>query len=261
MLALYELAKDPDGEAGGRRAAFYLLIFPASMFLAVVYTEGLFLGLSFGALALARRKKWIGAAILAICATWTRAAGGLLLLPLGWYWLQYGGLKRLASRSWWKEALTLLLIASPLWAYLIFNFTLGRDFRILESHFFGRGPLLIKQSWVAWKDVWHSLRSTNLQARAYYLVEFSAIAFATFACLWYLRREPALALYGLVTIFFSLTSGQAQGMHRYVMAAPALFLLPAKWGKAESFDRVWTMANLLLMGVFFTMFAFDFWAG
>ncbi|MBW1804022.1 MAG: hypothetical protein JRJ85_25225, partial [Deltaproteobacteria bacterium] len=49
MLALYDLGRDELGESGGLRAAFYLLIWPAGMFLAQVYTEGLFLGLSFGA--------------------------------------------------------------------------------------------------------------------------------------------------------------------------------------------------------------------
>jgi hypothetical protein len=64
-----------------------------------------------------------------------------------------------------------------------------------------------------------------------------------------------------LTIFFSLTSGGAQGMHRYVMAAPVIFLLPARWGKSEAFDRIWTLSNILLMGVFAIMFSFNFWAG
>jgi hypothetical protein len=231
------------------------------MFLAVIYTEGLFLGLSFGALALARRHKWVWAAILAACATWTRAAGGLLLLPLGLFWLQDGGLKRLFSRVWWKETLTLLLIASPLWAYLVFNFTLGPNFHVVETMFFSRGLLLFQQSWDAWTVAWDGMLHGPDPMRVYFMVEFGALFLAVFACIWGARKEPILAIYGLVSIFFSLTSGAAQGMHRYVMAAPLLFLLPAKWGKHESFDKAWTLLNILLMGIFFAMFAFDFWAG
>src|SRR5512142_3063128 len=52
MLALYDLTSRLIGETDAWRAIFYLLIFPGAMFLAQVYTEGLFLGLSFGALAL-----------------------------------------------------------------------------------------------------------------------------------------------------------------------------------------------------------------
>jgi hypothetical protein len=261
MFALYDMAREREGESAGLRAAFYLLTFPASMFLAVVYTEGLFLGLSFGALALARRQRWLWAGLLAAGATWTRAAGGLLLLPLGWYWLQNGGLKKLFGRAWWKEVLALALVASPLWAYLVFNATLGTNFRLIESHFFSHGLLLLKPSWEAWKTAWQSMLSNNLQARAYYLVEFAGIFLGILTSLWMIKREPALALYGLASIAFSLTSGGAQGMHRYVMAAPALFLVPARWGKSEAFDRSWTLSNVLLMGLFFAMFAFDFWAG
>ena len=45
--AIFALAQDEFGPDGGLRAAFYLLIFPSSFFLGVVYTEGLFVGLAF----------------------------------------------------------------------------------------------------------------------------------------------------------------------------------------------------------------------
>jgi hypothetical protein len=261
MFALYDMAGEHEGEAGGVRAAFYLLIFPAGMFLAQVYTEGLFLGLSFGALALARRGKWIWVAILAACATWTRAAGGLLVVPLGLYWLKEGGFSHLFSRDWWKEILKLCLIASPVWAYLAFNAVLGKSFHIIETNYFSRGLLLVHQSWLAWSDAFTRMISTNLQARTYFMVEFGAIAFGVLASIWMFKREPILSVYSLLTILFSLTSGGAQGMHRYVMAAPVIFLLAARWGKWQAFDRVWTLANVLLMGIFAILFSFNLWAG
>ena len=45
------------------------------------------------------------------------------------------------------------------------------------------------------------------------------------------------------------------------MAAPVSFLLLARWDKSEAFDRVWTLASILLMGVFATLFSFNLWAG
>ena len=261
-IALYDLARDYDGDDGGLRAAFYLLIFPASMFLAVVYTEGLFLGLTFGALALARRKQWLWAGILAFFATWTRAAGALVLLPMVWYWWQDDGLKKLFSAFSWKEIVKVLLIASPIYAYVIFNAVLGHNFHIVESLFFGRKLLAFKASWDAWKAaVLWMMDPTNKQAFTYYSVEFGALFFAVVACVWMFWRDPALALYGLTSILFSVTSGAAQGAHRYVLAAPALFLFPASVGKHSAFDRTWTLLCILLMGVFLSMFAFNFWAG
>src|SRR5574341_528415 len=82
MLALHDLTNEELGEEGGLRTAFYLLIFPTGFFLAQVYTEGLFIGLAFGSLALTRRKQWVAAAVLAALATWTRAVGAALVIPL-----------------------------------------------------------------------------------------------------------------------------------------------------------------------------------
>ena len=261
-VALYDLARDYEGDEGGLRAAFYLLIFPSSMFLAVVYTEGLFLGLTFGALALARRHQWLWAGILAFFGTWTRAAGALVLLPMVWYWWQDDGLKNLFGAFSWKEVGKALLIASPIFAYLIFNAVLGKNFHLVESLFFQRKLLAFGPSWDAWKTAFKwMMNPANKQAFTYYLVEFGALFFATAACIWMFWRDPALALYGLVTILFSITSGVGQGAHRYVLAVPALFLFPAWLGKHPAFDRTWTLLCILLMGVFLSMFAFNFWAG
>ncbi|HMA38343.1 MAG TPA: mannosyltransferase family protein [Chloroflexia bacterium] len=261
MLALYDLARDSLGAAGGRRAAWYLLIFPAGMFLAQVYTEGLFLGLSFGALALARREKWIWAAVLAAGATWTRASGILLLLPLAGYWWQQGNLTRLWAQRSAAALGKLLLVGSPVLAYLLWNALYGGPFQIVESHYFSRGLLLISQSQQAWGAAWSALFGTNRQAQAYYLVEFAAIGFSLVACALLWTRDRLLVLYSVALILFALTSGVAQGMHRYVMAAPVLFLLPARWGRNDTFDRAWTFGNVLLLGVFAVMFSADLWAG
>ncbi len=260
MIALLDLGRALFGEHDGLRAAYYLLIWPAGMFLAQVYTEGLFLGLSFGALAMARRKRWGWAALLAACATWTRASGGLLLLPIAGYWLASGGLKAVIRRPSAKSVGTLLLVLAPLWAYLIWRVALGTPFHIVESRYFSRGLLLIRRSLEAWGNAIAYAREQP-QAMAYYAVEFAATAFALLACALLAKRAPWLAAYSLAVIIFSFTSGVAQGMHRYVMAAPVVFLLPARWGRNAVFDRAWTLANVLLMGIFAAMFSFDFWAG
>jgi hypothetical protein len=61
MLALYDLTRDELDNSGGIRTAFYLIAFPTGFFLAMVHTEGLFVGLAFGSLALLRRRQWVGA--------------------------------------------------------------------------------------------------------------------------------------------------------------------------------------------------------
>jgi Gpi18-like mannosyltransferase len=76
-VALAEMAGTFEGD--GLRAAFYLLVFPSAFFLSQVYTEGLFVGLAFGCLALVARRQWMGAALLATAACFTRTGVGLIL--------------------------------------------------------------------------------------------------------------------------------------------------------------------------------------
>ncbi len=336
MLALYDLTRDELGNSGGIRTAFYLIAFPTGFFLAMVHTEGLFVGLAFGSLALLRRRQWIGAATLAAGATLTRAVGGSLIIPFGLAWAaetlpyvrnRWIGRKAKSATTaqprWdllWKGVLAL----SPLLAFGLWYWLLGTQFRIVEAAFFGRGALAVARSWQAWVDVFRSLFSAGRQSIAtnigcgmivltallstraffrqwlaktlpgsvltagnllllgfgaaivyswwtgtinpqrsfYYMVEFSATMLAITACAFTLRSQPSLALFSLAVVVISFFSGGAQGMHRYILGAPAVFVMLGHLGKSnEAFDRSWTIGSVLLMGLFALLFAFNFWVG
>jgi len=258
MLALYDLTQCELGEAGGRRAAFYLVIFPAGFFLAQVYTEGLFVGAAFGCLALLRRRQWIGAGLLAVLATWTRAVGIALVIPLAIAWLREMDWKRIDRATVVRS----LAVLAPIAAYLVWRFSAwGQAFAIVEHTFFGREPLAFQRSLAEWKLAWQTFFGNNLQGKAYYAVEFAAILLGLAACVWTLRKQPGLSLFGLAVMVISLTSGGAQGMHRYVLAVPSIFMVLSRLGRFEAFDRGWTLLSTLLMGLYAMLFTFDMWAG
>lgn len=263
MLAIADLAAGAEGAERGEgiRAAAYLLVWPASFFMAQVYTEGLFLGLSFGALALGRRDRWLWAGVLAALATFTRSTGAVLVLPLGWMWLQAGGLDGLRAGRWRRALGALAAVAAPVVAYLAWRAVFGARFDFIETRHFGRGLLWLSLSWDSWREAFGLVAGGDAQARAYYFVEVWAIAAAVVATLLLIRRDPALALYGLAILGVALTSGAAQGMHRYVLSMPALFLVPARLGREPVFDRLWTFGNTLALAVFCLAFSYDFWAG
>lgn len=269
-LALFELGKQELGEEGGLRTAVYLLIFPSSIFLAQVYTEGLFVGLAFSSLMLLRRGHMGWAVLLAICATFTRAVGVTLVVPLFIYWVRQGEWLDL-DLEWrqlyfkglpWAALGRVLLIAAPIIAFLVWRFSyFGMAFSRVEEEYFGRGVLSFGSTYTAWTTAWKSMFGENLQATAYYLVEIGAILLGFTACLAGLRRYPDLALFGLLVVFLSFTSGPAQGMHRYVLAAPPVFLFLAQLGRYPAFDRVWSIGSTLLLSMVATTFIFDMWAG
>ncbi len=109
--------------------------------------------------------------------------------------------------------------------------------------------------------VW--MDNTILPQRSfYYLVEFLATILALVACAYTVRSEPGLALFSSAVVAISFFSGSPQGMHRYILGAPAVFVMLGHLGHTdEAFDRGWTVASVLLMGLFALLFAFNFWVG
>lgn len=270
MIALFDLAKDELGEAGGVRAAIYLILFPSGFFFAQVYTEGLFVGLAFASLALLRRGHFGRAAALAVAATFTRAVGIVLAVPLIMHWFQTGEWRDL-DLEWrqlyhngipWKGVGRMLTAFAPGIAFLLWRISFyGMAFARVEEEFFGRGLLSLGYTFFAWRNSLLLLFGDNPQAAAYYLLEWSGILLGFAACISGLKRHPDLAVFGFLAILLSFTSGPAQGMHRYILAAPPVFLFLARQGRNPVFDRIWSFLSILLFAILITLFSFDMWTG
>jgi len=270
MISLYELAKEELGEESGMRAAFYLLIFPSGFFLAQVYTEGLFIGLAFSSLVMIRRGRRGWAAFLAVLATYTRAVGVALTLPLLLSWIKEQEWRDL-DLEWrqiyyqglpWRVIWNAIVTLSPVLAFLLWKISYyGMAFGHVEAQFFGRGLLSLGSTFINWANAFQNLFGDNSQAAAYSLLEWAAVIFGFAACGLGLKKYPDLAIFGMAVVFLSFTSGPAQGMHRYILAAPPVFLQLSIWGKHKAFDRSWTILSVLTMGVLAALFTFNLWAG
>jgi hypothetical protein len=256
LIALYSIVRDELGDEGGVRTAFMMLIFPTSVFFAVIYTEGLFVGLAFGSLALMRRDQLVGAAILAALATWTRAVGGVLIVPLAisWWWAY-----RKAENE--RELLKIAPVVSlPLVAYVVWRLAYGKPFDFVEEHWFGNRALQFKLTREAWEQILDRAKEVPETAIIVGL-GVSSIALAFFSCIVNARRYPLLALFGLITLAIPLTSGWTgtQSAFRYVLAVPTLWVLLGRWSRYIVFERAWTLLSILLLAMQAYLFTFDFW--
>jgi hypothetical protein len=265
LIALYDLTRDALEDAGGIRAAFYLLIFPTGFYLAQVYTEGLFIGLAFSSLALMRRKHLLLASILAALATWTRSVGLALVFPLAlallsavnWRSLRGDGLK--ALRPYPPLLLGVLEIALPLIAYFIWRSAFGKQFDQVDIIWFGRELFDFEKTKEGWDLAFKAIAGDNLQSRVYYLLEIAAVVLGVVSCLFTLRRYPGVALFGLIAIVVPLFSGWPQSLIRYMLVVPSIYIFLARLGKAQAFDRAWTIASVLVMGLLTYLYTFDLW--
>jgi hypothetical protein len=281
MLAMYGIAQPILGKAAGIRAAFYLLIFPSGFFLAQLYTEALFLALALGSMALAAARRPLAAAVVAALATWTRPVGFLLVFPLffglvaalrsqrgasasiaadlrdiGKRWLAP---KRIVEdlRPVWRW---LVAAAAPAAAYVVWSAIYGERFHLIERYF-GRSLLSLDKFWTTWTTELLNISDYLPESQAYLILEFGAAALSIVACIWAIRRWPGVALFGLAAILLPITSGAPQGVIRFALTVPAIFLLLARLGENQLFDRAWVVVSVLLMGFLTTLFSFNLWVG
>lgn len=259
MIALYDITRDELGEDGGIRTAFMMLIFPASFFFATIYTEGLFVGLAFGSLALIRRHRLIPAAILAMFATWTRAVGGVLLVPLGIAWLMQF---RKPHADKCKLLLQLPILGLPLIAYGIFRLTNGHAFEAVEIEWFGNRLFDLELTFEAWRQILERA-TTEPQTAFWVTLNLGTTALAIISLFVGVRRYPMLALFGFMALLIPLTSGWTgtNSAFRYVLAAPTLWVMLGKFSRSQVFERTWTVFSVLLLAMNAFLFSYDYWAG
>lgn len=268
-LALFDLAREGLGEAGALRAVFFLLIFPTGFFLVQVYSEGLFVGLAFGCLAMMKRRQWLAAGLLAAAATLTRAVGIALVVPLlidllrtdEWVDIVRAWRGRAIKNAPFRPILNMVFTLLPVFTFLLWKFShLGAAFNHIQTHVYGRGALKLGNAFFEWSRALGSmLNGGNPQHTAYYFTEFLGLALALLACAAMLRRFPELAWFSFLVVLISWGSGPAQSFHRYILGAPAVFLALGHWGSSPVFERAWTMLSLMLMGFLAALFAFNLW--
>jgi hypothetical protein len=268
MLALYDLTRDALGEDGALRSAFYLIIFPTGFFLVQVYTEGVFVGLAFGCLAMLRRKNWLMAAILASGTVLTRAVGIAIFIPLFVNWLRTGDWmdfdlewrqlfhQGISRQSLWRA----LLVFAPLITFLIWKFSYyGIAFDFVEMQFFGSTFMNLGRAFFVWVEAWQSIFLGIPPRTANYILVFFVFVLGVIACFRTSREYPEVAWFSLAVILISVSSGPPSGIHRYILTTPAIFIYLARLGNNPVFDRVWTILSILWMGALAALFALDMW--
>lgn len=267
------------GGPGGLRAAFYLLVFPTGFYLAQVYTEGLFIGLAFMACAMAVEKKVVLATVFAALAAIVRPTGLVLALPLAWMagvmWFETLRNNREALRDRLvavRLAAAAIVPLAPIAVFLVWKDSiLGQNWQLVEDHFFHR-TFDVNFSIDMWGKVVDSFFSgvdktggifaqgaLPSSSTVYIGLDLLAVVVAVVASVWLFRKMPGVALFGLGILALSVFSSSAQGMDRYVLAVPAIFLMLASLGRKITFDRAWVLVSTLLMGMLVMLYTFGFW--
>jgi len=248
LVALVYLASlvaiDRDATAG-TRGALYLLVFPTSVFLAVVYPESLLLALSIGAVYHARRGQWLPAALLGALAALTRPfVGAAVAVPLA-----IEAFRRSGPRA---AVVTAVPAAATLVGWLVALWRITGDPKAIltaEANW-GVGPSLPFEAFT-------DLFDPKVYGFPYFVLGFTLLIGALVLLSWrYLR--PSLAAYATVVFVISVATGSLTSSPRYYLSVFPAFIVLALVARGWP-GRAYVALGAAVSVVFTAMYALWFW--
>lgn len=218
---------------GDERSAWYgILLFslyPFSMFVLGVFSEGLFLLLTISCLYALRKRRFIVAGILGFGAALTRTQGMLLIFPAVYECisLRLGKEKRKIRPG----DLAILLIPAGFGVYLVINYILhGNCLKFLE--FEAGEPWYQTTKWIGENIAQHYQMAQEYQPLSFiiYYVQIALYFIALGILLWGFMKKAPMGdlLYGGAYLGFTYLSGWMISGGRYLLGCIPLFMLLSK---------------------------------
>jgi Gpi18-like mannosyltransferase len=231
------IASELFGVRTARRAVWYVLICPGTLYLSAVYPMSLMLALGSGALYFARRDKWELAGAIAMLAPLARPDGVLLFFPLLFEAVRS---KRMDRRHCW---LLMVPAISALW--LVAQWTaFGTPFAFIQAQRMWEPSPFI--------TVYHSSRAG--------LILGMALFFALLTLVSWIRLPVSHALYASLFLALILWSGRLWSLPRFVVVLfPCFIALGWMGGRWRWLHVSYVVTATSIAALFAARFALGLW--
>ena len=274
-MVLYKLTLgETDDPGSARRAVLYLIAFPAAYYLAIGFSEAIYLLCVLGAFYFARRGQWWWSGAIAFLAGLARLHGALLIVPLGYEWLRQslardrreaGG----AVDSRPPRASIVTVFAAPV-GVLVFNLYLNAQFGQPAGYFspyFEIQTLFFKGIRA---EAFPTFPGATLANTLFGLFNnppsTESVAVMAATIFWLImtvevwaRLPRVYGVYMLTVLLFQLLGGDLISMPRFLVPMFPAFIALAQIGKREWADRLILIPSLMLQGVLALMFTKGYW--
>jgi hypothetical protein len=266
LIVLYRMVLEEWGAAVAERSAWYLAIFPASLFGSAIYTESLFLLAAIGAYYLARRNHWLPAGLLGIAAALTRLHGLLVaVLLVGEWWRQ----RRSANSTKPSLAALAAAAAAPVGtvAYMVYCWRwFGSPFAFAAAaSAWGRSPkppfTTMAEAVQAPPGGWVSGLLAGTIHVDNWIDLTSVLAFLALGCALLALSRWGEGLFVVLGVSLSFGSGLLMSQRRYMWVLFPAFVLLGVWGERPWLDRTLTLLSVLGLALFTALFANGYWVG
>jgi hypothetical protein len=267
MVVLHRLGAVEFGGRTADRAIYYLGAFPTAYFLAAPYNHAVLMLLSVGCLYALRRQAWWVAGALGALASGTRSAGLFLAIPFAYEYLRRRGFQLRAVRA---DAASIALVPVGLVAYAAYCWaTLGDPLAFSKAQGYWDKALAWpgQTLWLAAVELGRRPLAENYALIADLTATLGAVAVLVlcFVGPWRLPREQwYLLAYAvpvlLVPLFLPLMQANpVSGMARYILDLTVIFLLLARIGAGQGFERLYVFPAMALQFGFLLMYLRGDW--
>nr|WP_238430511.1 hypothetical protein [Frankia nepalensis] len=260
MAAIWRLAADEGGPAGGRAAVLAVIFTPYAVFLFAGYSEALFLAFASTAWLAGRRGRWWLAGLLAAGAAGTRITG----IPLwcGMVVLYLVERRRAGLPVFARPALALALPPLPVLGFLWYLHSKTGVWNAYTDAMRDGWHRWTDWPWDGWRTTWGSAfpgPDGSTTFTWFFRAELLAVVIGVVVTVLLLRgrRWAEAAFVGAATIMMASTNYYASGVRTILVAFP-LYLLLAR--AAARFPRL-APAYLWLSGPLMAAFVVAFTQG
>jgi hypothetical protein len=242
---------DADDEEAVR-GLWYFSLFPTAFFLAVPYSEALFMAAVLASFLAARRRHWLFSGVFGLLACATRLQG-LALIPALLVEAVLAERRDAVKRAW-----PLILVPVGFVLYLVVNWLVLRDplaWVGIQGEHWQHLPRL------PWQTFLHSLERLLADPPGAYrtAVHEAVVVTTVFAVLvlaaaarWLRLSYQVYAWSGILM----LTGATFQiSLPRYMLAVFPLFFVLARWGRRPALHHALLAASAIFMGGLFVMYA------
>jgi Gpi18-like mannosyltransferase len=254
LVNLHRLVRLDYDEVTAARAVLYLCVFPTTLFLSAFYSESLFLAFVLSAFYYARRGRWLLAGLLAAAAAIGRPPGGLLIIALGFEYLDQ---KQFQWRKLRADCLALLLAPLAVAGHLaFFKWRFGEWSVLSQAEAVESWSRHFTFPWITVGSFFHRPHSGKGTHDSYldFVVTLALLCLTTFIAL---RLRLSYAVYAIVTVLFITSWGFLTSVPRFAVVIFPIMIALALLGQRDSFNRAYLAVSGCIAA--YCMFAFSHW--
>ena len=263
---LQKLVSLDYGSAAAKFSAFFLFLFPTAYFLAIPYSEAMFIALALASFYYARRENWLASGVAGMFACATRAAGLALipallieaLAPDLRFDAKRFGAERLKKRMW------LALLPVGFVVYLAVNWAIAGSptaFVSVQAAQFFHHPVAMWDSLAnAAREVLLHPLSLNLENEN--MARLSSFVFAAILLLASLKwLRPSYQVYAWLNVVALFSLSWQISMPRYLLSVFPLFIILGRMGARHPLRAAVVLTLFLeLQALLFWFSARGWWA-